>query len=123
MFFTLLVWLSISNGERGLEEMLGWSLVCFGICILQTEHMKHTRRRNWSICRDINSIIQEHEKKTVCHDLMAPDIGMISISYLQFCKVSMEQVASVINIILKPLLSSPNKPVGCWEQILLHGIC
>lgn len=36
MFVTLLVWLSISNGERGLEEMLGWSLVCFGICGLQS---------------------------------------------------------------------------------------
>jgi hypothetical protein len=97
MFVTLLVWLSISNGERGLEEMLGWSLVCFGICGLQSI---------WSIqgeeieaYAETLTISFKNRRTIPCVMIWWQDIGMISISYHQFSKVSMEHVASVINII------------------------
>jgi hypothetical protein len=66
----------------------------------------------------MNSIIQEEEKNSVCHHLMAPDIDWYDLYILSPIQQGFYGTSSIcyqyyIHKITKPLLSSPNKPVGC----------
>ncbi len=117
MFVTLLVWLSISNGERGLEETLGWSLVCFGICGLQSiwsiqgeeiEAYAETLTASFKNRRTILCVM-------IWWHLTWYDLYILSPIQQGFYGTSSICYQYYIHKITKPLLSSLNKSVGCWE--------